>query len=69
MDQSTAFDIEVKEQCPNAVIVFDLFHVLTNYGRKVIDRVRVDAANQLRHLPNPNFERDFQKASFNCPND
>lgn len=51
MDQSTAFDIEVKEQCPNAVIVFDLFHVLTNYGRKVIDRVRVDAANQLRHLP------------------
>ena len=36
MDQSTAFDIEVKEQCPNAVIVFDLFHVLTNYGRKVI---------------------------------
>ena len=25
MDQSTAFDIEVKEQCPNAVIVFDLF--------------------------------------------
>lgn len=51
MDQSTAFDIEVREQCPNAVIVFDLFHVLANYGRKVIDRVRVDAANQLRHLP------------------
>ena len=20
-------------------------------------------------FPNPNFERDFQKASFNCPND
>lgn len=25
--------------------------VLSNFGRKVIDRVRVDAANSLRHAP------------------
>lgn len=29
--------------------VYDLFHVIAKYGREVIDRVRVDAANQLRH--------------------
>ncbi len=51
MDQSTAFDLEVKKQCPHAVVVYDLFHVLSNYGRKVIDRVRVDAANKLKHIP------------------
>ena len=48
MDQSTAFDIEVKTQCPQAAVIYDLFHVLANYGRKVIDRVRVDAANKLK---------------------
>lgn len=31
--------------------MYDLFHVLANYGRKVIDRVRVDAANKLKHIP------------------
>lgn len=52
MDQSMAFDLEVKKQCSHAVVVYDLFHVLTNYGRKMIDRVRVDAANKLKHIPN-----------------
>ena len=40
MDQNSAFDLEVKENCPNGVVVYDLFHVLSNFGRKVIDRVR-----------------------------
>ncbi len=51
MDQSTAFELEVKKQCPHAVVVYDLYHVLANYGRKVIDRVRVDVANKLKHFP------------------
>ena len=51
MDQCTAFDLEVKEQCPHAAIVYDLFHVLANFGRKVLDRVRVDVANQYRKDP------------------
>ncbi len=38
-----------EEQCPQAEIVFDLYHVVAKYGREVIDRVRVDQANQLRH--------------------
>lgn len=49
MDMSAAFEGEVRAQCPNAEVVFDLFHVVAKYGREVIDRVRVDEANRLRH--------------------
>lgn len=49
MDMNTSFDLEVKEQCPKAEVVFDLFHVIAKYGREVIDRVRVDRANELNH--------------------
>lgn len=51
MDMNTAFDLEVRAQCPRARVVYDLFHVIAKYGREVINRVRVDAANQLRHAP------------------
>lgn len=49
MDMNTAFDLEVRAHCPRARVVYDLFHVIAKYGREVISRVRVDAANQLRH--------------------
>lgn len=48
MDMNTALDLEVKAQCPQAEVVYDLFHVVAKFGREVIDRVRVDQANQLR---------------------
>lgn len=49
MDMSAAFEGEVRAQCPQAEVVFDLFHVVAKYGREVIDRVRVDEANRLKH--------------------
>ncbi|MEO6234433.1 MAG: ISL3 family transposase, partial [Thermomonas sp.] len=49
MDMNTAFDLEVRRHCPKARVVYDLFHVVAKYGREVIGRVRVDAANALRH--------------------
>ncbi len=49
MDMSTAFDLEVRRHCPRARVVYDLFHVIAKYGRQVMGRVRVEAANQLRH--------------------
>ena len=49
MDMSAAYEAEVRAHCPQAAIVFDLFHVVAKYGREVIDRVRVDEANRLRH--------------------
>ena len=48
MDMNTAYDLEVRMHCPNAEVVYDLFHVVAKYGREVIDRVRVDEANRLR---------------------
>ncbi|MCG2586912.1 ISL3 family transposase, partial [Massilia sp. TS11] len=48
MDMNTAFDLEVQRHCPQARVVYDLFHVIAKYGREVIDRVRVDEANRLR---------------------
>lgn len=49
MDMNSALDLEVREHCPQAAVVYDLFHVIAKFGREVIDRVRVDQANALRH--------------------
>jgi transposase len=48
MDMNSAYDLEVRAHCPNAEVIYDLFHVVAKYGREVIDRVRVDEANRLR---------------------
>jgi transposase len=48
MDMNAGYDLEVKAQCPNAKVVFDLYHVVAKYNRQVTDRVRVDEANRLR---------------------
>ena len=47
MDMNASYELEVRRHCPNAVVVFDLFHVIAKYGHDVIDRVRVDRANEL----------------------
>jgi transposase len=51
MDMNAAYEEEVRAQCPQAEVVFDLFHVVAKYGREVVDRVRVDEANRLRGQP------------------
>jgi len=48
MDMNAGYELEVKAQCPNAKVVFDLYHVVAKYHREVTDRVRVDEANRLR---------------------
>src|SRR5690606_5778880 len=42
VDMSSAFRAGIEENCPTAQIVYDLFHIVQNYGRDVIDRVRID---------------------------
>jgi transposase len=49
MDMNPGYVEEAKAQCPQARIVFDLFHVVAKYGHEVVDRVRVDAANAVKH--------------------
>ena len=43
------YELEVRLHGPQAEIVYDLFHVVAKYGSEVIDRVRVDEADRLRH--------------------
>jgi transposase len=47
MDMSEAYELETRVHCPQAEIVYDLFHVVAKYGREVIDRVRVDQTNRI----------------------
>jgi transposase len=51
MDRNTVMDLEVRKQCANADVVYDLFHVVARFGREVVDRVRIDQANTLRAGP------------------
>lgn len=46
MDMNAAYEKEVWRHCPNAEVVYDLFHVVAKYGREVIDRVRIDEAKR-----------------------
>jgi transposase len=48
MDMHSAFATEFHNHCPSAEVVYDKFHVLAKYNREVVDRVRVDRANELR---------------------
>jgi len=48
MDMNASYELELKQFCPRAEIVYDLFHVIAKYGREVIGRVRVDEANRVR---------------------
>ena len=54
IDMSTAYTEEVRAQCPQAEIVYDLFHVVAKYGREVIDRVRVDETNRVARAAGKN---------------
>ena len=51
MDMNASYELEDRRYCPNAAVVFDLFHVIAKYGHDAIDRVRVDRANALRADP------------------
>lgn len=42
INMNTAYDLEVRMHCPQAEIVYDLFHVVAKHGREVNNRVRVD---------------------------
>lgn len=49
IDCNATYALEIKQHCPNAHVVYDLFHIVARYGRDVIDRVRVDEANRLKN--------------------
>lgn len=54
VDMSVSYGEEVRAQCPQARLVYDLFHVVAKYAREVIDRVRVDETNRIAQAAGPN---------------
>lgn len=54
MDMSEAYEQETRLHCPQAAIVYDLFHVVAKFGREVVDRVRVDETNRIARAAGPN---------------
>jgi len=54
VDMSGSYGDEIRAQCPQAVIVYDLFHIVAKYAREVIDRVRVDETNKIARAAGPN---------------
>lgn len=46
MDMNAAYEAEVRDQCPDAEIVYDQFHVVAKYGREVIDKLRSTEAKR-----------------------
>ena len=59
MDMWEAYESAVRECLPRAEIVWDLFHIVKNYNREVVDRVRVDEA---KACSNPE-EKDAMKGT------
>jgi transposase len=47
IDLAMPFLKAVREYCPHAAIVYDLFHALARYTAQVLDRVRMDEANRI----------------------
>lgn len=61
MDMHEAYDAEPRAHCPPVAIVYDRFHIVATFGREVIDRVRVDAANRLARAAGAGAVRDRRR--------
>src|SRR3546814_18733665 len=53
MDMNTDYALQVLHPCPNAQVVYDMFHVSSKYCRGVLTRVGVEAHTQERHANTP----------------
>ena len=45
-DMAAGYREAVREACPGAALVYDLFHAVAKFSREVIDRVRVDESKK-----------------------
>ncbi len=45
-DMAAGYREAVREACPRAALVYDLFHAVAKFSREVIDRVRVDESKK-----------------------
>lgn len=52
----------VRTHCPQAAIVYDLFHAVARYATEVLDRVRVDETNRLRRPQRYHYRHEAEVA-------
>lgn len=45
MDQNASYETSVKNHCPNAKVVYDLFHLVSKFGLTVISQIRTRLAD------------------------
>src|SRR6185436_8152909 len=57
VDMWKPYAAEIRVHCPQAALVYDLFHLVAKYGLEVIDRVRVDETNRLARAAGPGAVR------------
>jgi len=50
MDMSKAYEHEMRPYCPQAAIVYNLFHGVVKFAREVIDRMYINVTNWSRGL-------------------
>lgn len=58
---SQVSEAETRAHCPQARIVYDLFHGAAKFDREVIDRVRVDETNRVKRATGPGAARDRRR--------
>jgi len=61
VDMWAPYATAVRTHCPQAALVYDLFHVVAKYGREVIDRVRVDETNRIAGAAGPGPVRNRRR--------
>ena len=61
VDMWKPYAAELRVHCPQAALVYDLFHIVAKYGLEVIDRVRVDETNRLAKAGGQGAVRDARR--------
>ena len=64
MDQNASFETSVKGKCPNAVVVYDLFHMISKYGLTVLSHMRTKLAEQYKESGNRSGYYDMKGARW-----
>ena len=64
MDQNAGFATCVNKYCPNAKVVYDLFHMVYNFGRLVISAIRLRLAYENKNKNDDNAYSLLKRSRF-----
>ena len=64
MDQKAGFATCVNKYCPNAKVVYDLFHMVYNFGRLVISAIRLRLAYENKNKNDDNAYSLLKRSRF-----